>query len=160
MSIVGFGEDATYSDVFSVTGNVILEETETTYDDAGNAIQTTHRQRYHDAPASQTGPLGSPSVTPKARITYSTAYPDAVGRTIAVADYGTHGGSAFTRSATIPARSDTVLVSSTGYNQRGEPFQSIDPAGKEDRTTFDDAARRIELIENYVDRWAGGPRTE
>jgi hypothetical protein len=45
----------------------------------------------------------------------------------------------------------TVLVSSTSYNQRGEPFQSIDLAAKEDRAVFDDAGRPIKLVENYVD---------
>ncbi len=41
---------------------------------------------------------------------------DGVGRQFASADYGTNGSSAFTRPATVPTRSDTILVSTTSYN--------------------------------------------
>uniref|UniRef100_UPI0035694D90 hypothetical protein n=1 Tax=Novipirellula sp. TaxID=2795430 RepID=UPI0035694D90 len=107
ISYVGFGDDTTYADATTVTGDVILIQSETTYDDAGNSIQSATRQRYHNAPAAQTGALGSPTVTPNARIQYSANYPDALGRSVATAGYGTNGGVSFTRSATIPASSDT-----------------------------------------------------
>ena len=95
----------------SVTGDTILEQVEFTYDDGGNLIQTTTRQRYHNAPASQTGALKNPSETPKARVTYVASYPDALGRTVATANYGTNGGTALVRSSTIPTGSDNILVS-------------------------------------------------
>jgi len=61
----------------NVSDDTILEQVEFTYDAAGNLIETVTRQRYHNAPASQTGELKNPSETPKARVMYSTAYPDA-----------------------------------------------------------------------------------
>lgn len=112
-------DETTYADVGTVTGDTIMERSETIYDDAGNAIQSTTRQRYHNAPASQTGELKNPSETPKARVTYSASYPDALGRTVATANYGTNGGTALVRSSTIPAGSDSVLVSTTAYDSAG-----------------------------------------
>lgn len=145
----GYTPTGSTNDPTSVAGDVILEQLETLYDAASNTVQTTNRQRYHNAPDTQLGALANPASSPKARLTYSASYQDALGREIAVATYGTNGGSSFTRSATIPARSDTVLITSTAYNSRGEAFQSIDPSGKEDRTIYDDAGRQIEQIENY-----------
>ncbi|WP_345320045.1 RHS repeat domain-containing protein, partial [Novipirellula rosea] len=150
ISYVGFGDDTTYADATSVTGDVILTQSETTYDDAGNSIQSDTRQRYHNAPAAQTGALGSPTVTPNARIQYSANYPDALGRSVATAEYGTNGGASLTRSATIPASSDTTLVSRQIYNHAGELRDSIDPAGKVLRTSYDAAGRQTETIDNYV----------
>lgn len=150
-------DETSYGDAGTVTGDTILEQTESAYDDASNVIQSTNRQRYHNAAATETGALNGPGgPAPKARVTYTAHWQDALGREIATANYGTNGGSALSRPSTVPARSDTVLVTSTEYNARGEPFKTIDPAGKEDRIEFDDAARRTKLIENYVD---GNPAT-
>ena len=118
--------ETSYADAFSVSDDVILEQTETIYDRASQVIQTTRRQRYHNAPDSQTGPLQNPTTTPKARVTYGAAWQDAIGRTIATADYGTNGGSSFTRPDTIPARSDTVLVTTVEFDSTGAVLQAVD----------------------------------
>ncbi|TWU10625.1 hypothetical protein [Allorhodopirellula heiligendammensis] len=52
-SYVGYSNDTTYA--LSVTGDVIVSQTDMAYDDAGNSIQATTRQRYHNASAAQTG---------------------------------------------------------------------------------------------------------
>ncbi|RLS59611.1 MAG: hypothetical protein DWH91_00030 [Planctomycetota bacterium] len=145
----GYGTDTSYSDIFTVTGDVILEQSETLFDAASNAIQGTRRQRYHNAPTSQTGGLGSPSLTPNARVSYAANYPDPLGRPQANADYGTNGGAAFTRSNTIPARSDTVLVTSQSYNDSSNLLQTLDPAAMATRFAYDAAGRRTQVIENY-----------
>ena len=100
-----------------VSDDVILEQVEFSYDAGGNVVSTIARRRYHNAPDNQTGPLEDPATTPKARVTYTASYPDALGRIIATADYGTNGGAALTRPDTVPARSDNVLVSATAYNR-------------------------------------------
>ncbi|MBI3860974.1 MAG: hypothetical protein HY290_03680 [Planctomycetia bacterium] len=146
----GYGTDASYADIFSVANDVILEQTETTYDAANNGIQTTQRLRYHNAAASQLSALGDPSTTPHSRVTYSAIYFDALGRPVATADYGTNGGIALTRSATIPARSDICLVNSTTFNARGEDYLATDTAGTVTYQSFDDVGRRLTLIENYI----------
>ncbi|MBD3331252.1 hypothetical protein GF356_00255, partial [candidate division GN15 bacterium] len=71
---VGYDTDETaYADASSVTDDTIVEQTETVYDDAGNVLQTTTRQRFHDATG--TGELTTPSGSqPKARVTYQAMY--------------------------------------------------------------------------------------
>ncbi|MGL4465388.1 MAG: RHS repeat-associated core domain-containing protein, partial [Planctomycetia bacterium] len=107
----------------------------------------TRKSRRHDTAGN--GPLAGPAAEPKARLLSSAAWADGVGRTRATADFGANGGAAFTRPATIPARSDDVLVTTTAYDDRGEAFQSIDPAGTEYRAGFDDAGRLVHTIDNF-----------
>jgi RHS repeat-associated protein len=141
--------DTTYATATSVTGDTILEQTETTFDVASNVVQSNVRQRYHNATG--TGPLGSPSsAQPQARVSSFATYPDATGRNAAAADYGTNGGVPLNRPSTIPSSSSTCLVSSTKFNARGEAYLGTDPAGTETYEVFDDAGRRLTLIENYI----------
>ena len=44
--------------------------------------------------------------------------------------------------STVPARSDTVLVTTTEFDSAGQAYKTIDPAGREDRQEFDDAGPR------------------
>ncbi|MEZ6099347.1 MAG: hypothetical protein R3E01_10270 [Pirellulaceae bacterium] len=151
----GFDVDETsYADAGTLTGDTILEHTETTYDAAGNVIQSKVLQRYHD----DTSTTGSLTAGTSARVNYTAVYPDGIGRQMAVAAYGNQGSdsTSFTRSGTVPTRSDTVLVSETEYDDAGMAWKSIDPKDREDRTTFDDAGRVTSAIRNYTD---GDPTT-
>ena len=148
---VGHDTDETaYADASSVSDDTIVEQVETAYDDAGNVLQTTTRQRFHNATG--TGELTSPSGSqPKARVTYQAMYHDEIGRQVAVAAYGTYGGATFDRAAVVPNRTDTILVTSTEYNDAGQAYKTVHPAGREDRQVFDDAGRVVKTIQNYVD---------
>ena len=42
-----------------------------------------------------------------------------------------------------------ALVNGTGYNARGGDYSSLDTAGIETRTTFDDDARTTSVVQNY-----------
>jgi len=141
--------DTSYATATSVTGDTILKQVETTYDAASNIIQTNVRQRYHNTTG--TGPLGSPSsAQPQARVTYVATYTDAIGRILAAANYGTNGGAALSRPSTIPASSNSCLVTSSTFNARAETYLSTDAAGTVTYHVFDDAERRMTLIENYI----------
>jgi YD repeat-containing protein len=107
------GGDSSWADAGTVTGDNVLQQAETQYDKDGNPLLVTTRQRFDSETA--TGSLGDPTNAPKARVSYVAAYYDAAGRTTATVDVGTNGGSAYTRPASAPARSDTVLVTSYGY---------------------------------------------
>jgi len=147
-----YGYDLTetsYEDVFTVSNDVILEQVETTFDDAGSVIQSTVRKRYHNAPDSQKGALQDPSTTPKARVTYSAMWQDGIGRTVATADYGTNGGTSLSRPDTIPESSDTILVSFTHFDDAGNAYELVDPAGMVTRREFDDLGRVVAEIKNY-----------
>tara|TARA_R110002111_G_scaffold164386_3_gene230587 strand:+ start:42527 stop:48934 length:6408 start_codon:yes stop_codon:yes gene_type:complete len=141
-------DETSYADAGSVTDDTVIEQNEMTYDDAGNMIQNVTRQRYHDAPASQTGALQDPSTTPKARVTYTATYSDTLGRIVANANYGTNGGAALTRSTTIPSRSDTVLVTSFTIDSAGRLYQTTDPAGKVNQTEYNANGREIKRTLN------------
>lgn len=112
-------------------------------------IQTTFKQRYHNATG--TGELNGPSGTqPKSRITYTVAWHDPIGRTIATADYGTNGGSSLTRPSTVPARSDTVLVTSMTYNSAGQLSTTTNPGGIVTYVEYDAAGRQVTLVQNWT----------
>jgi RHS repeat-associated protein len=133
----------------SVTEDTVIEQTETRYDAASNATAQWQRLRFHDA--SGTGPLRGPTGTePRARVMHTVHFPDALGRMLATANYGSISWPGTNPPDTIPARSDTVLVTSTFYNPRGEAERSTDPADRAQKTIFDDAGRREEDIQNFV----------
>jgi hypothetical protein len=58
-----------------------------------------------------------------------TNYYDAADRPTDSVNIGTNGGSSYTRPGTVPARSDTVLVTQTKYNSAGRAYER----GKEAR---------------------------
>ncbi len=131
----------------SVANATVIEQTEIAYNTAGNTLSTTVRQRFDNATG--TGELQNPTTEPKARVSYAAHYPDGIGRTVATANYGTNGGAAWTYAATVPTRSDTVLVNSSVFNEAGEQAESMDPMGTVTRQEFDAAARMVKMIENY-----------
>ena len=143
------GGDSAYADAGNVTGDIVLSQSETTYDIGGRVLLTTSRERFHDETA--TGPLGTPTTGVKARVSYQANYYDKADRTTASVDVGTNGGTAYTRPATVPARSDTVLVTEYGYNAAGWLETTTDPRGLVGKQYYDAAQRTIKTIENYVD---------
>ncbi len=151
------GNSGAWADAQNVTGDIVLEQSETTYDAAGNTILGTTRQRFHDATA--TGALGDPGstgTTAKARVSYEAMYYDAANRMTDEANVGTNGGSAYTRPGSVPSRSDTVLVTSIGYDTAGRQSQVTDPRGLVSKTFYDALGRTTKTIADYVD---GTPST-
>ena len=148
--------DTDYAAASTVTSDTVQEQTENTYDNGGNVIQTIARKRFHDATG--TGELTTPGgAQPKARAEYRALYPDAIGRIRADANYGTNAAATFTRSSTIPTRSDTILVVSTEYDNAGRAWKVTDPRSIENWTEYDAAGRTTKTIENYV---SGGTSTD
>jgi RHS repeat-associated protein len=143
------GGDTSWADALNVTGDAVLEQTETQYDADGNAILVTTRQRFHDETA--TGALGDPNTGPKARASYAAAYYDAADRLIHSVAVGTNGGTAYTRPPTVPDRSDTVLVMDYDYDPAGWLETTTDPKGIVSKTFYDNLGRVTKTIENYVD---------
>jgi RHS repeat-associated protein len=106
--------DSTWSDATTVSSNNnVLSQTEYTYDNDGNPILVTTRNRFDNE--TQGGPLGNPTSHPYARVSYVAYYYDNANRLTNTVNVGTNGGSSYTRPNTPPARSDTVLVTTTSY---------------------------------------------
>jgi len=142
-------DETAYSEASTLSDDTLLDQTELTYDAASNAVQTTLKQRYHNATG--TGELNGPSgVQPKSRITYTGAWHDPLGRPNATADYGTNGGSSLSRPSTIPARADTVLVTSMTYSSAGQVSTTTNPGGIITALSYDAVGRQVEVIQNAV----------
>ena len=140
----------------SVTDDTVFQQVETTFDTASNVVLQTTRDRFHNATG--TGGLTSPSgAQPKSRVSFMAYWPDPLGRPYYMANYGTNAGVALIRPTTAPARSATVLVTTTVHNSEGEVFQVIDPMGIVNQSAFDDAGRLTKLLENY---FSGGTGTD
>jgi YD repeat-containing protein len=73
---------------------------------------------------------------------------DALGRLTASANYGTNAGSSVAPPAVTPTPSDTILVSTNSYNNRGELYAVTDPQGTVTQLTFDDAGRLTQQVQN------------
>jgi RHS repeat-associated protein len=64
---------------------------------------------------------------------------------------GTNGNTPYDRPDTVPARSDDVLLTTTLYNNAGQACLMTDPAGRNQRQTFDALGRLVESVQNYID---------
>ncbi|VTU01332.1 rhs repeat-associated core domain-containing protein : YD repeat protein OS=Isosphaera pallida (strain ATCC 43644 / DSM 9630 / IS1B) GN=Isop_2419 PE=4 SV=1 [Gemmataceae bacterium] len=126
------GGDTTYAHAGTVTGDRVVTQAETTYDRDGNVIQTTLRERFHDATG--TGMLGSPAVGNGARVSHAGYYYDNAGRLTAAVDVGTNGGTWWTRPGTVPSRSATTLV--TSYAFAADAVQTVKLTGAPTGGTF------------------------
>lgn len=139
------------------SADTVVEQSETVYNAAGQAIQSASWQRFHDATGA--GPLNGPTGSqPRARRTYACWWQDAIGREIASADYGTNGGSVLVRPEVPPSTSEEVLVTITRHASTGEPGAVIDPMGTETRWKRDALGREIETVENFKE--GAGPAAD
>lgn len=78
-------DETTYADADDVTGDSIFEQSETTYDVAGNAILVTSRSRLHDATGS--GELTTSSGSqPKARVSFLAVWSGCIQKTSGTTD--------------------------------------------------------------------------
>lgn len=91
------------------------------------------------------------------RVQMSATWYDDYDRPIESVQLGTNGGSSFARSgASVAARSDTYLRTSTSYDSFGRVKDVTDVAGIINRTEYDGMGRRIKTTDNYVDGTPGG----
>lgn len=131
-----------------VSADTVIEQQEMLFDPVGSIIQQTFKQRLDDSTG--TGQLGDVNTNPKARVTATCLWPDAIGRVRVTADYGTNGGAAVERPAIAPARSDTILVTTNRYKDSGDANAIVDPMGIETRWENDKMGRRIKLVEGIA----------
>ena len=139
------GGDSGYSDDGNVTGDIVLQQSELSYDAAGRVLSALTRERFHDA--SGTGALGNPSSGIGARVSYAGYYYDAGGRSIAMVNVGTNGGSSWTWP-------ENRFCSSTLITSRSAPFATncVHPPPTCRGTTSD--TRRTSMRE---EEWMNNP---
>ena len=163
-------DDSVYTDADDVSGDVVLAESQTYYDDeTGNVLMTVQIDRlYDDFGGSETaGELDTDTDVSlidasevEGRVSITAHWYDSLDRRTDTVRFGTYGGSDFDRDAggfsSPPARSDTALRSTTVFNDAGTQLNTTDAMGIETRYEYDDAGRAIKAIENYTDGTPGG----
>jgi YD repeat-containing protein len=139
-----------FADASQITSeNKIFEQAFNVFDDVSNSTSTVRYQRWHNATGN--GKLNLPTGSqPKARVSYSAAWQDGVGRTVATANYGTNDDSPLQRPDTPPLSSDTVQVTTDAYNDCGQLSEITDPSGMVTRSEFNNAGKTVRTIQNYV----------
>ena len=103
------GSGTSYADAETVSGDVVLSQTQTIYDGDGNVTETITSDRFNTDSTTATGALGTPTTGVEARVYYVGNYYDLADRLVASVNVATNGGTAWTMPATQPARSTSVL---------------------------------------------------
>jgi RHS repeat-associated protein len=147
------GATINWTNANSVTNDVVLSQDDMTYDGDGNVIETADHERLAGDSQTAAGPLGNAAGTggPAADVYYETMYYDNADRATASVNVGTNGGSAYTRTSTIPTSTDSTLVSSTAYGANGMPSITTDPRGIEALTEYNLLGETTETIAAYTD---------
>ncbi|MEM6391319.1 MAG: LamG-like jellyroll fold domain-containing protein [Planctomycetota bacterium] len=120
---------------------IVVEDALTTINEADLPITLTQKQI-------DTGTHGA-SGGPTYRDSYTFQYFDPLTRQIAVADYGAPGSTP-TRPASIPTRSNDILVTTMEYDDAGRNHETTDPKALVTLREYDALDRETALIENYV----------
>ena len=134
----------------SLTYDLVLTQTNTSYDANSNPILITTKDRFHNDLTTEVSPLGNASTNPKARVSYASSYYDAANRVTASVDVGTNGGVAYVRPTTVPASSDTTLVTSYGYSLAGWVNRVTDPRGIVTQSVYDALGRPTQTVQNSI----------
>ncbi|MCB9609471.1 MAG: hypothetical protein H6716_22960 [Polyangiaceae bacterium] len=153
-------DDTTYAEADDVSGDIVLEERRTGYDDAGRAILSIQIDRLHDDRATGTsGALDTnadsddlllTAANNNGRAQITGMWYDAQGRLEDTVRFGTYGGSNFDRDGlSVPARSDTALRTTYSYGTDGQVDIATDPMERDRKTQRDDAGRVTAEIRNY-----------
>jgi RHS repeat-associated protein len=132
------GGGTSYVDASTVSGDVVLTQTQYIYDGDGNVVEAISSDRFNTDSATATGALGTPTSGVKARVYYSGNYYDLADRLIASVEVGTNGGSAWTMPDSPPSRSDDALVTTYSYAADAVQWVTLtgDPTGGTFTLTF------------------------
>lgn len=144
------GTSGSWDNATHVTGDNVLEQTESQYDANSNLIFSINKLHFHDD--ANTGELSNISGTPKARVSYTAFYYDKANRLTDIVDVGTNAGSSYTRPSSAPTnRSNTLLLTHYDFDDANGVTTVTDPKGIASKTYFDLAGRTAKTISAYVD---------
>jgi YD repeat-containing protein len=136
-----------YVSALSVSGDTILNQTDTQYDAAGDATLISSLDSFNDSNTA----AGALNAT-DSRVSYDVCWYDGIGRETAEQDFGALASPPSLTPANGQPTTDltgATQVRLTEYNARGEANETVDPAGNVTLTTEDDAGRTIAVIQNY-----------
>ncbi len=146
----GSGSES-YSEVGQITSNnKIFEQTLTTFDEAGNAIEIDSYQRFHNATGNGALQFPYSGTQPLARVSYQANWFDGIGRRTALGNYGTNENGTFTRPDAAPPSSDTILVTTQAYDSAGNQDRTVDSAGIVSQRSYNALGSVLSTISNYT----------
>ena len=162
--------DTAYADADDVAGDIVLQEFQTTYEstDSDDVVMTAYIYRFHDdrAAGETTTALDTnadgddlkyTATNLEGRIHLTVHWRSRSGKVTETVRYGTNGGSDFDRDGlTVPARSDTALLTERVYNTDGTLKSITDPRNLETQFEYDDLGRQVTVIGNYVNGTPSG----
>jgi RHS repeat-associated protein len=173
--ILATDDDTTFTHVLDVAGDKVFEERQSVYDSGHRVWMTATISRLH-GDTSTTGALdtdngantftSASSGTMKGRIQITAYWFDSLSRETDRAEFGTNdattNGYQFDRGdySTAPTRSDTVLVTSTTYDDAGRVSLVTDPKGQVTKYEYDDAGRTVTEIANFLNGSPSGETAE
>ena len=163
-------DDSAYGDADDVSGDIVLRERQTTFESSNSddVVMTAVIERYHDdkGGSETTGALDTnadgddlkyTAANLEGRIQITANWYDDLGRVTDTVRYGTYGGSDFDRDGlSVPARSDTALLTEQSYYADGSLKEVTGPRNLKTRYEYDDAERQVTVIANYVDGTPSG----
>lgn len=160
--VLASDNDTGYTDTTSVSGDTVLEESQTYIESSTSLplMRITIRRNPNDT--TTTGALDTDSDLSfmnysgsaiKGRGQIATYFYDWLSRRTEIADRGTNAESNYDRDSesTAPSSSTSVLVARTTYGSDGRVSSTFDPMGREVRYTRDLLGRELSVIRNYVD---------
>ena len=127
---------AAWTAASTITSDIVLEQTLTTYDAAGNVIETLQRQRF-DNDTSFTGPLYGPSDFYASRDYYTVNWYDAANRLTDSANFGTNGGTMYAPYNSAPPSLPPAEHVLNGKATATSSSQLIDDTRSEPSNYFD-----------------------
>ncbi|HEX2836850.1 MAG TPA: RHS repeat-associated core domain-containing protein, partial [Phycisphaerales bacterium] len=159
---LGVTNDSAYSDADDVSGDTVMEEHHTTYDNlTGNVLCRATIWRHPNESTSTYGSLytGTPGTSyaygdVDGRISITAMYYDSIDRMVDTVSYGTAGitiaTGSWSRAGSAPSRSTTALRTTYSFTDDGLTKDVTDPKALVHRTEYDAARRKITTIANYV----------
>lgn len=163
-------DDTAYADVDDISGDIVIEENQTTYDTSdGTVIMVARIDRLHNdyGGSETTGALDTnadsddllyTAANLEGRIQITAHWYDDLDRLTTTGQYGTYGGSNFDRDGLSEpsSSSGTVIVTQQSYATDGSVQDTTDPRGIVTRYEVDDAGRQTAVIRNYDSGVNGG----
>jgi RHS repeat-associated protein len=167
----GGGAETAYADADDVAYDIVLEEHQTAYESSNSddVLMRLSISRFHDdiSTGETVGALDTNADADALLVTAANLegrpqilafWYDRFGRVTDTVRYGTYGGSNFDRDGlSVPARSDTALLTENTYDSDGTVQDVTDPKALVTRTLHDDAGRTTATIRNYVNGTPSGP---
>ena len=162
--VLASDDDTAYADTDDVSGDIVLVESQTTYDSDNSDVlmQATisRSNRDKDTGSGETeGALDSNADADSLKYTASNHpgriqivahWYDRFGRRTDSVNYGTYGEADFDRDAlTVPTRSDTALRTTYAFNDDGDLETVTDPKGIDSYREEDAAGRVTKKVSNY-----------